>query len=173
MTIAFVVALSGHWRWSCTTALALFLIASATDYLDGALARRYGLVTDFGRLMDPLADKILVAAAFIGLIPLGVMPAWAAIIIISREFAITGLRMLAASKGIVLPAEKMGKHKTLWQIITILSFLATLAWREWSVRAEAHSVSILGYALIAITIVLTLYSGFGYLWKNRALLKAE
>ena len=90
------------------TALVLFLLASLTDYLDGVIARKWNLITDFGKLMDPLADKILTASAFICLIPFGALPAWAVIIIISREFLITGLRLLASSKGVILPAEKLG-----------------------------------------------------------------
>src|SRR5258708_12273819 len=114
------------WRWGYTAGLILFVAASITDYFDGAIARRRNLVTDFGKLMDPVADKVLMAAAFICLIPEHAIPAWAAIVIISREFLITGLRLLALSKGIILPADKMGKHKTVWQILTFIHFLPLL-----------------------------------------------
>jgi len=157
--------------------LLIFALASFTDYLDGVIARKYDLVTDFGKLVDPLADKILVAAAFICLIPLGAIPAWAVIIIIAREFLITGLRLMAAAKGKILPAEKLGKHKTLWQLITIIFFLLLLTWRDFdpSIGAEGSfwvSAWIYGGGvLITVTVILTIYSGLGYLWKNRDLLE--
>ncbi len=106
------------WSWGYTAGLVFFVAASVTDYFDGAIARKHNLVTDFGKLMDPLADKVLMAAAFICLIPEYAIPAWAAIVIISREFLITGLRLLASAKGKVLPADRMGKHKTAWQMVT-------------------------------------------------------
>lgn len=179
LTLAFVAALSIDWPFSKTTALVLFIIASVTDWVDGEIARRFNLVTDFGKLMDPLVDKIMMAAAFICLVPLGMIPAWAAVIIISREFLITGLRMLALNKGQVLPAEGMGKHKTIWQIVTVLFFLLCLAVREvgeltpfivpaWLTLMGAHG----GAALLALALILTLYSGFNYLWNNRALIRA-
>ena len=130
LTLLFVAALSSSWAWAYTAGLVLFSLASITDYADGEIARRYNLVTDFGKLMDPLVDKIMMAAAFICLVPLGAFPPWVAIIIISREFLITGLRMLAASKGVLLPAENLGKHKTIWQIITVLYFLLLLCRRS-------------------------------------------
>src|SRR5882757_1775810 len=165
------------WEWGFTCGLVLFVIAAITDYLDGEIARRRKLETDFGRLMDPVADKVLMAAAFICLIPEHAIPAWAVIVIISREFLITGLRLLAASKGVVLPAEKMGKHKTAWQMVTVIYFLLLLALSEFE-RAGvihgllwwAHAWRYGGIALIALALSLTLYSGGGYLWKNRALL---
>src|SRR5678815_3397953 len=136
VTVFFVAALSSRWRFAYSAGLLLFIIASITDYLDGAIARRRNMVTDFGKLMDPLVDKIMMAAAFICLVttnagdpqlPHGAFPAWVAVVIISREFLITGLRLLAASKGVVLPAEAVGKHKTIWQIVTVLYFLLLLA----------------------------------------------
>jgi len=165
------------WRWGYTAGLAFFVAAAVTDYFDGAIARRRKLVTDFGKLMDPVADKVLMASAFICLIPEHAIPAWAAIVIISREFLITGLRLLAASKGVVLPAEKLGKHKTAWQMVTVIYFLVLLSLSELS-RAGvvhgllwwAHAWHYGGIALIVLSLVLTLYSGFGYLSKNRALI---
>ena len=104
------------------------------------------------------------------------LPAWAVIIIISREFLITGLRLLASSKGVILPAEKLGKHKTAWQMITIVFFLALLAADDFAPRV-LPVVDLLwsygGASLVTITVVLTLFSGFAYLWKNRALLSAS
>lgn len=179
-TFIFVVTLSVDWAYGKTTGLVLFLLAGITDYADGKIARHFNMITDFGKLMDPLVDKIMIAAAFICLVPLGAIPAWAVIIIISREFLITGLRMLALSKGKILPAESMGKHKTTWQIITVVYFLLVLSTRELGRLGPlpgpwyfSDRLSYLGAALIVCTLGFTLYSGFGYLWKNRALLRTE
>jgi CDP-diacylglycerol--glycerol-3-phosphate 3-phosphatidyltransferase len=173
LAVLFVVCLSVSFPWHLTVALALFLLATLTDYLDGEIARRCQLITDFGKLMDPLADKVLTASAFICLIPYGALPAWAVIVIISREFLITGLRLLASSKGIVLPAEKLGKHKTAWQMISILYFLGLLAWKAPAAGSPLFLPQPwqgIGVALVTITVVLTLFSGLAYFWKNRHLL---
>ncbi len=179
LTLLFVAALSSEWRFAHLAGLIIFVLAGITDFLDGSIARSRNLVTDFGKLMDPLADKIMMAAAFILLVPLGAFPAWVAIVIISREFAITGLRLLAASKGVVLPSERMGKHKTVWQIVTVCFFLLLLAIKELATAGIGQSGmwwwiawSFGGKVLIATALVLTLYSGVGYLWKNRALISA-
>lgn len=166
-------------NFAYTAALILFIAAAVTDYLDGAIARKRGLETDFGRLMDPLADKVLMAAGFICLVPLKAIPAWVVICIISREFLITGLRLVAAGKGKVLPAEKLGKHKTVWQIITAGYFLLLLSvmefvreffpvqdTREWWWYAWRWA----GWTLAGVALTLTLYSGLGYLWKHRDLI---
>ncbi|HEV7868904.1 MAG TPA: CDP-diacylglycerol--glycerol-3-phosphate 3-phosphatidyltransferase, partial [Chthoniobacteraceae bacterium] len=97
LTAGFVVVLSSSWRFGHVIGVLLFAIAGMTDYLDGEIARKRNLVTNFGRLMDPVADKVMMAAAFICLVPLHAFPAWVAVVIISREFLITGLRLLAAS----------------------------------------------------------------------------
>lgn len=173
LTIFFVAALSADSRWLHVVALVIFLLATLTDYLDGVIARKMNLITDFGKLMDPLADKVLTASAFICLIPYHALPAWAVIIIISREFLITGLRLLASSKGLILPAEKLGKHKTAWQMITILFFLILLAADGLHKGGEIASDLIwlyTGRALVTITVILTIYSGLTYFWRNRNLL---
>lgn len=173
LTILFVASLSVQWPWANTVGLILFILASITDYLDGEIARRRNLVTDFGKLMDPLADKIMMAAAFILLVPYHAFPAWVAITIISREFLITGLRLLAASKGVVLPADKLGKHKTIWQIVMVLYFLVLLSAAEmqragWffigTVWADLWKIG--GPLLIVVVLVLTVCSGLGYVRKN-------
>lgn len=178
LTIVFVLALNSDWDYARTTALVLFVVAGVTDYFDGEVARRYGIVTNFGKLMDPLVDKIMIAAAFISLVPLKAVPAWAAIIVVARDFLITGLRLLASSNGEVLPAERLGKHKTSWQIITVLFFLVLLATRElgyvreqtfWWSRAWLTG----GTALVWITVALTLYSGLAYAWRHRAVVATE
>src|SRR5258707_11678984 len=130
LTVLFVVALNSSWHYGRTSALVIFLIAGLTDFVDGEIARRYGAVTNFGKLMDPLVDKIMMAAAFISLVPLGAIPAWAATTVVARDFLITGLRLMATARGQILPAERLGKHKTSWQIITIVFFLALLSMAE-------------------------------------------
>src|SRR2546428_5361113 len=127
LTVLFVVALNSSWQYARTSALLIFLIAGLTDFVDGEVARRYGIVTNFGKLMDPLVDKIMMAAAFISLVPLKAVPAWAATTVVARDFLITGLRLMASAQGRVLPAERLGKHKTSWQIITVVFFLALIS----------------------------------------------
>jgi CDP-diacylglycerol--glycerol-3-phosphate 3-phosphatidyltransferase len=181
LSLGFVAALSIHFPYRFTIALVLFIVAGITDYADGEIARRFHMESDFGRLMDPLVDKIMMAAAFICLVPLGAIPAWAATVIVSREFLITGLRLLALAKGRVLSAEKLGKHKTAWQIITAIFFLLMLSVREIARLADtSYAASVYdriwawgGAALLVITVALTLISGAGYLWKNWALVEEQ
>lgn len=178
ISMIFVAAMSVEFPASKMVAFVLFILAGVTDYLDGAIARRHNLITDFGKLMDPLVDKIMTASAFICLIPLGAVPAWAAIVIIAREFLITGLRLLASSKGTILPAEKLGKHKTTWQIITILFFLGLLAAGDLPGNlTKTKSYGMIwqygGMFLLTVTVALTLYSGIGYFWKNRELISTK
>src|SRR5256885_9859502 len=178
LTVVFVVALNSSWQYARTTALLIFLIAGLTDFIDGEVARRYGVITNFGKLMDPLVDKIMMAAAFISLVPLKAVPAWAATTVVGRDFLITGLRLLASAKGRILPAEKLGKQKTSWQIITVIFFLALLAAAElryaserstWWVRAWSQA----GPVLVWITVALTIYSAFAFTWRNRALIAPD
>ena len=172
LTILFVIALNSQWHYARTAALVFFVIAGITDYVDGEIARRYGFITDFGKLMDPLVDKIMIAAAFISLVPLKAIPAWAATIVVARDFLITGLRLMGATKGVVLPAVRLGKHKTSWQIVTVVFFLLLLSIQElryateatgWWVRLWADG----GSVLVWLTVLLTLYSGLAYAWANR------
>jgi CDP-diacylglycerol--glycerol-3-phosphate 3-phosphatidyltransferase len=125
--------------------------------------------------MDPLVDKIMMAAAFISLVPLKAVPAWAATTVVARDFLITGLRLMASAKGRILPAERLGKQKTSWQIITIIFFLALLSMAElqyvnekstWWVRAWTQA----GPVLVWVTVVLTIYSALGFTWRNRELI---
>ncbi len=178
LTVLFVFALSSPWRYGRATALILFLVAGMTDYFDGEIARRYGIITKFGKLMDPLVDKVMIAAGFICLVPLKAIPAWAATIVVARDFLITGLRLLASAEGTVLPAEKLGKHKTSWQIVTVLFFLGLLSWSEIhpGVINETwwrNGWEIGGNALLWITIGLTIYSGLGYFWRHRQIVLPE
>src|SRR6266850_225042 len=178
LTILFVAALNSSWQYGRTAALLIFLIAGVTDFIDGEIARRYGIITNFGKLMDPLVDKIMMAAAFISLVPLKVIPAWAATTVVARDFLITGLRLMASAKGRVLPAERLGKQKTSWQIITVIFFLALLSMAElryasetstWWMRAWHEA----GPVLVWITVALTIYSGVAFTWRNRELLAPD
>jgi len=178
LTVLFVVSLSSSWQYARTAALVIFLIAGLTDFVDGEIARRYGVITNFGQLMDPLVDKIMVAAAFISLVPLKAVPAWAATTVVARDFLITGLRLMASAKGRILPAESLGKQKTSWQIVTIIFFLALLSIAElqyasetstWWVRAWGEA----GPILVWITVALTIYSGLAFAWRNRDLLAPD
>lgn len=125
MALLLMVCLTVTFPGSMIVSLVVFVLAALTDALDGHLARKVYGCTDFGKLMDPLADKVLTAAAFIGFVELGIMPAWMVTLILSREFMVTGLRLLAADKGIVLAAGPWGKHKTIWQMIFIGVVLLT------------------------------------------------
>ena len=172
LTVLFVAALNSEWSYGRTAALIIFILAGATDYLDGEIARRYGSVTNFGKLMDPLVDKVMMAAAFISLVPLKAIPAWAATIVVARDFLITGLRLMASARGQILPAERLGKHKTSWQITTVVFFLALLSAGElkyidltqgWGARAWYEG----GPLLVWIAIAFTVYSGLRYAWRHR------
>ena len=178
LTVLFVLALNSSWEYARTSALVIFLIAGITDFIDGEVARRYGVITNFGKLMDPLVDKIMMAAAFISLVPLKAVPAWAATTVVARDFLITGLRLMASAKGRVLPADRLGKQKTSWQIITIIFFLALLAASElryadesstWWLRARDEA----GPVLVWVTVALTVYSGLGFTWRHRELIAPE
>lgn len=170
LTLPFVVALSIPFPGAKLLALSLFIVSSATDYADGYIARKYQLITDFGKLMDPLVDKIMTMSAFVCLVSLGSVPAWAVIIIVSREFLITGLRLMAAVRGKVLAAERLGKLKTIWQIVTILFCLVVLAIVDQFggvLNAPAvTSLNVIGLTLIFLTVGLTLWSGISYFAKN-------
>ena len=129
LALGFAAVFSSGLAYGYRISLVLFIVASVTDYVDGEIARRWGLVTDLGRLMDPLVDKILLLGALVCLVSVGSVPAWVVVVVMSREFLITGLRLMAATKGVVLPAERLGKHKTGWQIAMVLFFLLMLALR--------------------------------------------
>src|SRR4030095_15878658 len=131
LTLIFLVIIFSRIRFHETMALVLFVAASLTDYFDGKIARRDKLITNFGILMDPLADKILICSAFIAFVELRLIPAWMVVIIVARELGITGLRLLAASKQVVLAAEGYGKHKTISQMVAIISVLVMVSYKEW------------------------------------------
>lgn len=139
-------------------AVVIFCVASFTDYLDGHIARKYNLVTNFGKFMDPLADKLLVSAAMICMIELGMLPAWVVIIIISREFIITGLRLIAAEGGLVIAASWWGKIKTVTQMAMIILMLLGVN-------------KVIGTILVVLATIFTVVSGVDYIVKNISVLK--
>ena len=175
LTAFFLMALLFDFPFHYTVALVLFVAASLTDLFDGIIARRRNLLTDFGKLMDPLADKVLICSAFIAFIELDWMPAWMVILIVARELAITGLRLLAASKNIVLAAERQGKNKTISQITAIIALLVTHSHADWGIVGQLFAFEIADQAWawwVAeaskwVAVALTALSGFLYLWKNR------
>jgi len=153
-------------------AFAVFVIASATDAVDGHIARKKGLITNFGKLMDPLADKVLTTSAFIVFVDAHIIPAWMVIVILAREFIITGLRGVAASEGVVIAAELSGKLKTVFQMLAICLILLDLAMAQAAPGIWAF-VSYAGIVCLWIAVALTVYSGVEYLWKGRKLLAAK
>ncbi len=145
-------------------AVAIFIVASLTDLLDGKIARKYNLVTDFGKFMDPLADKLLVCAAMICLIENGKLAAWIVIVIISREFIISGFRLVASDNGIVIAASYWGKFKTTFQMLMIIVLILDI---------QMPFFEILGTVLTYIALILTVVSLIDYLWKNKSVLKEQ
>ena len=180
LTVVFLWAMFSKFAFNDTLALIFFCLAGITDFLDGRIARSRNLITNFGKLMDPLADKIMVCSAFIAFVESTHMNpnapvkvgAWMVVIIVGRELAITGLRLLAASKNIVLAAERYGKHKTISQIVTIIALLVLDASQEWPVALKdffAPWTPMFAEIMLWVTVVLTAASGLIYLWRNRAL----
>ena len=153
MIPAFMLVLYLDFHGANYVALVIFAVASATDYLDGYIARHHNQVTDFGKFMDPLADKCLVTAAMLWFVEVGLMPAWALLIVIVREFAISGLRMIAATTGRVIAAGWSGKVKTFSTMICIMLMLLPIP-------------EILNTLCVAVIVLTTIYSGVEYLVKN-------
>ena len=178
LTVAFLAVLFSEIPYYETVSLVLFCIASLTDYYDGMIARRDKLITNFGILMDPLADKILICSVFIAFVGLDLMYAWMVVIIVARELAITGLRLLAASQNVVLAAERYGKHKTISQIVAIISVLVLMSYEQWgAVGKVIFGFSLFGMPWVVwftelskwLAVLLTFISGALYLWRNRQL----
>jgi CDP-diacylglycerol--glycerol-3-phosphate 3-phosphatidyltransferase len=167
---------AGHWL-----ALVSFVIAAISDFLDGWLARRMGMVTPMGKLLDPLADKVLACSAFVYLSTQGLCPVWVTVLIIAREFLVTGLRQIAVEAGLVLAADRLGKWKTAMQ----LTFCITcLVWFAFEPLDSANPFVALFHQLTQpggwvqpvsmwLALVLTLLSGWNYLWAGRGLLKSR
>src|SRR5271163_3621340 len=144
LTFAFLAVIFAKPPYYETISLALFSVAGLTDYFDGKIARRDGLITNFGILMDPLADKIMVCSAFIAFVGLGWVPAWMVVIVVARELLSPGLRLLAASKNLVLAAERFGKHKTISQIVAIISLLVQHGYDQWNDLGKVYSFDVFG-----------------------------
>ena len=178
LAVVMMVFLSVNFPFASSMALLVFIVAGITDYLDGYLARNVYGVTSFGRLMDPLTDKVLVCAAFVSFVELRITPAWIVVIIISREFLVTGLRLLAASQGEVISAGTWGKHKTLWQIVAIATLLLGLAirndlLRNAGVKFLENYDSCFGYiapAISASVALITMSSGILYFREHRSII---
>lgn len=181
----FVLAILSPWpEWvglpgitmeaKCVIAAGIFILISCTDWIDGYLARSRGEVTDFGKFMDPLADKILVTAALITLVELAVLPGWPVLIILAREFIVSGIRMVAASKGTVIAASWYGKAKTVFQIIAIVLFLLkdSLTFTT-AAGAFTNPMFVLSWTVMVIALILTVMSMLDYLVKARHLLKGS
>lgn len=174
LTFVFMLFLFSGGVLTKVIALFTFLLASFTDFLDGFIARERNIGTDFGKIMDPIADKILVIAAFLAFVEMKLVPAWMVVIIVLREISVTGLRVYALTRGKVIPADDGGKHKMISQIIAIIAVLLFLILREagikvfhfWNPRTEAVYKETI-FVLVFITVVLTLISGISYLVKNR------
>lgn len=151
-------------------ALAAFIIASLTDMLDGKIARKYNLVTNFGKFMDPLADKLLVCAALIVLVEMGRIPSWIVVVIISREFIISGFRLIASDKGVVIAASYWGKFKTTFQMIMIGMMIVedVPAFADFG---GGKVFGILTTIIMVIALGLTIISLVDYVWKNKDVMK--
>ena len=160
MIPAFLIVLYWGFPGCRYVALALFILASVTDFVDGYIARHYDQITDFGKFMDPLADKCLVVAAMLWFVQVGQMPAWALLIVVVREFGVSGLRMIAADKGRVIAAGWSGKVKTASTMVCICLMLLPIP----------PAVNTLCVAVITVT---TVYSGCEYFLKNRDVFSGE
>ncbi len=156
LVVVLLTRFSGSEFWG----LAIFLLAALTDAVDGMIARRTKAVTVAGTLLDPIADKLLMSAAFISLVELGLAPAWMVVVIVGREFAVTGLRQIAHERGIIIAANRLGKFKTLMQIVAISLLLVSYQLGRWA---------LLGKVALWIALVLTmasLISYFGSFWRK-------
>lgn len=155
MIPVFMVALYLDFQFNNIVALVIFILASITDFIDGYIARHFDQVTDFGKFMDPLADKLLVTAAMLWFVEVGQMPAWALLVVIAREFAVSGLRMVAAPKGIVIAAAWSGKIKTASTMVCICVMLLPIP-------------AILNMICVAVILITTIWSGVEYFIKNKS-----
>ncbi len=150
-----ILYVTGHPVW----AFIVFVLASITDMLDGKIARKYGLVTNFGKIMDPLADKVLVYSAFVLMVADGKVPAWMLIVILAREFIVSGVRTVAAADGTVIAADIYGKLKTVFQMVAV----PLLVLGEW----PWPFVAVIANILLWISLILTVVSGVNYCLKNK------
>jgi len=176
LTIIFLFLLFAHGVTYKILAFFVFAVAAFTDFLDGHIAKKSGLISDFGKFMDPIADKILVLAAFLAFVEMGLIPAWMVMIIIFREFVITGLRLMALRKNNVIEATLAGKHKTASQMLAIFIILIFIILREigysfefWTPKSQRYFEIAIFY-LMFITVLLTIISGASFLIRNKDIL---
>jgi CDP-diacylglycerol---glycerol-3-phosphate 3-phosphatidyltransferase len=161
-----------NFQWGAIAAGAVFILAALTDTLDGYLARSRDEITVLGQILDPLADKLLISAALISLVSLGNLSAWVAVVIIGREFAVTGLRMAAAVRHVVIPASGWGKTKTVFQIVAITFLIVQPSIPHMS-ALFAWALLGLEWALIIVALALTIFSGLDYFIKSYSTLFVE
>lgn len=164
MTAVMMVCMTIDFPYARIAALVIFIIASITDALDGYLARNFFGCTSFGKLMDPLADKVLVCAAFIGFVELDSLRAWMVVLIIAREFMVTGMRLLMIEQGIVMPAGMWGKVKTTMQMVAICLYFFGLVWPQAWLPVPG---SVFAWWLGLATALLTAWTGVVYFWQQR------
>lgn len=167
----FVLFLLLPFKGSCVGAFIVFVIASYTDHLDGKIARKRNIVTNFGKFLDPVADKILVMSALICIIPMGICHPVALIIILMREFAVSSLRLVAASQSVVIAAGKSGKIKTVFQMVSIGTILLLMCIDAFTKR-EMH-VILVGNILLWLCAAITVYSGIEYIIRNYKLIDTD
>lgn len=182
----FMILLIDNRRGSRIAALIVFVFAALSDLYDGYLARKYGWITNLGKFLDPLADKLLVALALIGLNQVDLVPAWALYLIIGRELMVTGLRAIAAYAGVLILPSRMGKYKTSSQMLSMFCYLLFsvlycgvntqrgpfLYFRGMEALSSVRNILLLSADLLLfVSVILTLFSGADYFWRNRSILK--
>ncbi len=176
LTFIFMFFLFCHGLEAKLAAFFIFSVAALTDYLDGFFAKKYNITSNFGIIMDPIADKILVLGSFLAFVEMDIIPAWMVVLIMLREFLVTGIRIFALSKGKVLKAQRAGKHKTMSQIVTIFVILLFLIFKEIAVKFDFWTLKVhSGFSwfilcLMTLTVILTTTSGISFLWDNRNLI---
>lgn len=170
--VVFLLLAKGDFEYFKWIAFALFVAASLTDLLDGKIARKYNLVTNFGKFMDPIADKLLVCAALVCLTEMGFVPSWMTIVIISREFIISGFRLVAAETGVVIAASMWGKWKTACTMVALCVMIVVVnPYSFANLSGLFQGLSVIANVLMWISVILTVVSLVDYLAKNKDVLK--
>ena len=167
----FVVLAEFESVWCQLAAAVVFCIACVTDYLDGNIARKRNLVTNFGKFADPIADKMLVMSAYVVLVGQERMPAWVCIVFLAREFTISGFRLVAADSGKVIAAGMLGKIKTVTQMIASISLLLMVPFNRGDIALLGQFGYVFANVMMYISVVMTVWSGVDYLYKNWSFVK--
>lgn len=179
LTFVFMVFITQEGLIPMMIAAVVFSLASLTDFYDGYIAKKYNLISDFGKLMDPIADKFLILAAFLAFVRMRIVADWMVLLILGREILVTGFRLYAVKKGKVLAAEKAGKHKTVSQVVAIFSILGFIIFREYLTGMSKWSLTTESWwrggidVLMLVTVCLTVISGISYFWNNRTLIYVQ